>query len=103
MAKKAASWKEYNQAAILEMVIAALPEIARAVSEPLSKTGSVTIVSTGGEGLGASKLTGDVTKIVAELPAVLEALTGVDFKVLMANVPALKEAMKKSGQTDAGA
>ena len=103
MAKKAASWKEYNQAAILEMVIAALPEIARAVSEPLSKTASVTIVSTGGEGLGASKLTGDVTKIVAELPAVLEALTGVDFKVLMANVPALREAMKKSGRTDAGA
>ena len=37
MQKKAESWKDYNEAMIYKMVIDALPELARAVSEPLSK------------------------------------------------------------------
>ena len=91
MRKKADSWKEYNQAAVLQILITALPEIARAVAEPLSKTDRITLVSTGGEGTGASKLTGDIAKIIAELPAVVESLSGVDLRKLMAAIPALSD------------
>src|SRR6059036_4003952 len=49
MKKKADSWKEYNQAAVTQLILQALPEIAKAISEPLSKTGSITIVNTGGD------------------------------------------------------
>jgi flotillin len=95
MRKKAESWKEYNQAAVLQLLFTALPELARAVAEPLSKTESITLVSTGGDSTGASRLTGDVAKIVAELPVVVEALSGVDLRKLMASIPAIREAMVK--------
>ena len=92
MMKKADSWKEYNQAAVLQLMITALPEIARAVSEPLSKTDRITLVSTGGDGTGASRLTGDITKVMAQLPALVESLSGVDLHRLVEMVPALKAA-----------
>jgi len=92
MRKKAESWKEYTQAAVLQLLINALPEIAKAVTEPLSKTDKITIVSTGGDAAGASKLTGDVAKVMAELPAVVETLSGVDLRKLIEELPALKTA-----------
>jgi len=99
MKKKADSWKEYNQAAVLQLLFTALPEIAKAVTEPLSKTDKITLVSTGGDGTGASKLTGDVAKIMAELPAVVESLSGVDLHKLVEAVPALKAAKAAPAKT----
>jgi flotillin len=92
MAKKATSWKEYNQAAIIQLVVQALPEIAQAISQPLSKTQSITIVNTGGEGggAGASKVTRDVADIMAQLPPIVESLAGLNLKKLVDLVPQLK-------------
>ncbi len=44
---KAEAFQEYNQAAVLDKLITGLPEVVRALSEPLSKVDKVTIVSTG--------------------------------------------------------
>ncbi len=92
MAKKAASWKEYNQAAVLQLILQTLPEIAQAIAQPLSKTDSITIVSTGndGSGAGASKVTRDVAEIMAQLPPIVEGLSGLDLKKLVDLVPQLK-------------
>ncbi len=49
---------------------------------------------------GASKLTGDITQIIAQLPPVLESLTGVKFEKLLEQVPALKKAMGKDVSED---
>ncbi|MEI6861923.1 MAG: flotillin domain-containing protein, partial [Verrucomicrobiota bacterium] len=96
MRKKAESFKEYNQAAIIELIVRALPEIAGQISAPLAKTEKMVIINAGnGPGGGASKLTGDVTAILSQLPPVLEALTGVKLEKLMEQVPALKNAMGK--------
>jgi flotillin len=100
MRKKADSFKEYNQAAVLQILLAALPEIARAVAEPLSKTDRITLVSTGGDGTGASRLTGDVAKIMAELPAVVESLSGVDVRRLIEAIPALQQATTRAKAKD---
>jgi flotillin len=97
MRKKADSYKEYNQAAVLQILLAALPEIARAVSEPLSKTDRITLVSTGGDGVGVSKITGDVAKVMAELPALVESLAGVDIRKLIEAIPALRAASREGG------
>jgi len=100
MEKKAAAWQQYNQAAVIQMVVEKFPEIAAAIASPLSKTDRITIVSTGGEGgAGASKVTKDVTDVIAQLPPILEALSGVDLKELIKNLPALratKEQEKKN-------
>ncbi len=100
MQAKAESFKQYNEAAVIEMIVRVLPEVAGKISEPLSKTEKMVIINTGnGPGGGASKLTGDVTQIIAQLPPVLESLTGVKFEKLLEQVPALKNAMAKD---DAG-
>ncbi|MCX6956256.1 MAG: SPFH domain-containing protein [Verrucomicrobia bacterium] len=96
MRKKADSFKEYNQAAIIELIVRALPEIAGQISAPLAKTEKMVIISGGnGPGGGASKLTGDVTTILSQLPPVLESLTGIKFERLLEQVPGLKHAMDK--------
>src|ERR1700757_2485162 len=84
---KAEAFQEYNQAAVLDKLIAGLPEVVRALSEPLSKVDKVTIVSTGnGDAAGAYKLTGDVTKIAAQVPALFEALSGMQMSELLSKV-----------------
>jgi flotillin len=96
MQAKAESFKQYNEAAVIEMIVRVLPEVAGKISEPLSKTEKMVIINSGnGPGGGASKLTGDVTQIIAQLPPVLESLTGVKFEKLLEQVPALKRAMGK--------
>jgi flotillin len=93
---KAEAFQEYNQAAVIELLVKVLPEIAGRISEPLSKMEKMVIINSGnGPGGGASKLTGDVTQIMAQLPPILESLTGVKFEKLLEQVPALKNAMNK--------
>jgi flotillin len=99
MQAKAESFKQYNEAAVIEMIVRVLPEVAGKISEPLSKTEKMVIINSGnGPGGGASKLTGDVTQIIAQLPPVLESLTGVKFEKLLEQVPALKNAMAKDNK-----
>jgi flotillin len=96
MQAKAESFKQYNEAAVIEMIVRVLPDVAGRISEPLSKTEKMVIINSGsGPGGGASKLTGDITQIIAQLPPVLESLTGVKFEKLLEQVPALRNAMKK--------
>jgi len=96
MRVKAESFKQYNEAAVIEMIVRILPEVAGKVSEPLSKMERMVIINSGnGPGGGASKLTGDVTQIISQLPPILESLTGVKFEKLLEQVPALRKAMAK--------
>ncbi|PYK65391.1 MAG: flotillin [Verrucomicrobia bacterium] len=98
MQQKAESFKQYNEAAVIELIVRILPEIAGKISEPLSRMERMVIINSGnGSGGGASKLTGDVTQIISQLPPVLESLTGVKFEKLLEQVPALKKAMAKDG------
>jgi flotillin len=79
MLKKAQAWDKYNEAAILELYLENLPELARAVSEPLSKIDKIILVG-GDKGTGANKITGQVAEVLAQMPEVVKSLTGVDLK-----------------------
>ncbi|MBI4027665.1 MAG: flotillin family protein [Verrucomicrobia bacterium] len=95
MRQKADAFKQYNQAAVIQILAEVLPQIAERISAPLAKTEKIVIINSGnGTGGGASKLTGDVTAIMSQLPPVLESLTGVKFEKLLEQVPALKKAME---------
>jgi flotillin len=93
MKVKAAAFHEYNQAAVLDKLLTGMPEIVRAIAEPLSKIDKVTIVSTGNgngsDGMGASRITGDIMNMVAQVPALFELLSGTRIGDLMNRVPAL--------------
>lgn len=94
MRTKAESFKQYNEAAVIEMMIRVLPEVAGKISEPLSKTEKMVIINSGnGSGGGASKLTGDITQIVAQLPPILESLTGLKLEKLLEQVPSLRKGL----------
>src|ERR1700692_163452 len=101
MRVKAESFKQYNEAAVIEMIVRILPEVAGKVSEPLSKTEKMVIINSGnGVGGGASKLTGDVAQIVAQLPPVIESLTGIKLEKLLEQVPSLRRSMAKPEAED---
>jgi flotillin len=91
MGQKAVSWKEYNQAAVTDRFISILPELASAVSEPLSRTEKIVVVGNGNGhgGSGVSKITADIAEIIAQLPTVVESLSGVRLEDLMNKVPTL--------------
>lgn len=98
MAKKAESWAKYNQAAIYKMFIDVLPELARAVSEPLSKVDKIVMVGNGAD--GASKITGQVANVLAQLPDVVKTLSGFDLKEMLKNMPNQKS--DKSDKSESG-
>jgi flotillin len=89
MAAKARSWGDYNEAAVTDRVLEVLPELAAAVSAPLAKTDRIVMIGGNGGSAGASRITKDVTQIVAELPELLEALTGMKLDDLVKRVPGM--------------
>ncbi len=98
MKKKAESWSQYNQAAVYQMLIDALPDLARSVSEPLSKVEKIVIVGGQDGSLGASRITGEVARILAQLPTIIESLGGSELKKLVSDLAPKKGAEDKSSQ-----
>lgn len=100
MEKKAAAWKNYNEAAVLQLFFEHAPDLARAISEPLSKTEKIVIIGNGdeGSGAGASRVTKDVTNILAQMPEVVETLTGMDLNAALKRVAKLGDSTDTSEQ-----
>jgi flotillin len=69
------------------MVIEKLPEIASAVAQPLSKTEKIVMIGDS----GASKLTKDITGVIAQLPETVKGLTGVDITDILRKYASGKE------------
>src|ERR687887_872016 len=65
---------------------------ASAEAEPLSKTDKIVMIGGNGSSPGASRITKDVTQVMAEMPAVLEALTGMKLEDIAKRVPGVKGA-----------
>jgi flotillin len=95
MTKKAQAWEKYTQAAVLDSYIKVLPELAKAVSEPLSKVDKIVIVS-GDKDLGTTKITGQVAQVLAQMPEIVKSLTGADLREFLKTKlsPEAKDAKK---------
>jgi flotillin len=87
MEKKAEAWRKYSEAAVLQILAPILPEIARAVAEPLARIDRITLVNTGGNSeVGVARLTAEVAKAVSQVPPVVESLTGINLGDLLAKL-----------------
>jgi flotillin len=87
---KAEAYQEWNQAAVVDKLITGLPEVARALASPLENIDKITIVSTGdGSAAGMNKITGDMAKMAAQIPALFETLSGMQMSDLLQNVKAI--------------
>ena len=82
MEKKAEAMKKYGQAAMMEMIVQALPEMAKAIAEPLSTIDKVTIID-GGTGQGVSSIGNNVPVILAKTIESVKETTGVDITEIM--------------------
>jgi flotillin len=90
MHQRAAAYQEYSQAAVLDKLIGGMPEIVRALSQSLASVDKITVVSTGdGHSPGVSQITGEVAKMVAQVPELFETLTGQKISDLMSRLRAL--------------
>jgi flotillin len=84
---KAEAYQEYNQAAVIDKLFTGMPEIVRALASPLANVDKITIVSTGnGDASGMNKITGDIAKMAAQVPALFETLSGMPMSELLGKV-----------------
>jgi len=87
MSVKAEAFQEYNQAAVIDKLLTGLPEVVRALAAPLANVDKITIVSTGnGDAAGLNKVTGDLTKMAAQVPALFETLSGMKLSDMLGKV-----------------
>jgi flotillin len=84
---KAEAYQEYNQAAVIDKLLTGLPEVVRAMASPLANVDKITIVSTGnGDAAGMNKITGDLAKMAAQVPALFETLSGMNLGEMLGKV-----------------
>ena len=92
---KAEAYQGWNQAAVVDKLITGKPEVVKALASPLANVDKITVVSTGdGNGAGMSRITGDMTKIAAQVPVLFETLSGMQMADLWSKVRAIAD---KSG------
>ena len=91
--KKAEAMKKYGEAAVIEMIMDALPQIAKNVAEPLSKVDKITMY---GEG-NSSKLLSDIVNGTTQVTEGISAGMGIDIKSLIAGALGAKMATDTPG------
>jgi len=100
---KAEAYQEFNQAAIVDKLITGLPDVVRALAAPLANVDKITVVSTGnGDSAGMNKITGDIAKMAAQVPALFETLSGMPLNELFAKVRVIGDKAEKPGDKAKG-
>ena len=93
MDKRAEAFTHYNDAAVLQMLIEVLPQIAKEVAAPISAIDQLTVISTD----GAGALPRQVTDNMVQTMSMLKASTGLDLENLIQR--AVKGAVTGADQT----
>ena len=97
--------KLYNEAGLSIEALKVLPEIAAAISEPLSRAGQTTIISNGGadgKGTGAAKMTEDVVQVLSQLRPIMQQLAGVNIESFLQDISKLPGAVGRKLGTQSG-
>ena len=102
MREKAEAWQKYNSAAVAQLMIDRLPEIASAVAAPLSKVERIVLIGNGAGGAGVDRVTAGVAQVLEQVPSVVEAMTGLDLRKLLQQLPKFQnETPEQSAPKDA--
>lgn len=80
MEKKAEAYAKYNKAAVAEMMIKVLPDVAGKIAEPLGQIDKITIIGGGETGSnGVEQVAGNVPAVMAKLFESMKEATGIDL------------------------
>ncbi len=83
MEKKAEAYAKYNKAAVAEMMIQVLPEIAAKIAEPLGQIDKITIIGGDGGANGVDQVAGNVPAVMAKLFESMKEATGIDLSEII--------------------
>lgn len=83
MEKKAEAYQKYNNAAMAEMLIKVLPDIAEEIAKPLAQIDKITIIGGEGRDGGVSQMASNVPAVMAKLFESMKETTGIDLGEIM--------------------
>ena len=83
MERKAEAYAKYNKAAVAEMMIKVLPEIAAKIAEPLGQIDRITIIGGNGDNNGVDQVAGNVPVVMAKLFESMKEATGIDLSEII--------------------
>jgi flotillin len=83
MRQKAEAYKQYGDAALMSLILEAMPKIAAEIAAPLGKTQEIVIINDDNGG----GISSEVTKLIGQLPPTVQALTGVDLSKALGKIP----------------
>ena len=79
MEKKAEAYQKYTGAAVAEMLIDVLPDVAGKIAQPLSQIEKIIIMDGQGGGNGVSNVAGNVTGVMTQVFESMKEVTGIDL------------------------
>jgi flotillin len=83
--KLAEAYKNYGEAAILDILAKMLPELAEKIAQPLGNIDKITVVDTG-NGEGANRVSNYVTQLMATAPNMVKDVSGLDLVDIISNI-----------------
>ncbi|WP_143186348.1 flotillin family protein [Paenibacillus sp. P3E] len=91
--KLAEAFQKFGEAAVLDIIVKMLPELAGRIAEPLASIDKLTVVDTG-NGEGAARVSNYVTQLMATAPEMLKSVSGIDVEALIKGLTAGKAGSK---------
>ncbi|WP_138751714.1 flotillin family protein [Paenibacillus sinopodophylli] len=93
--KLAEAFEKFGEAAVLDIIVKMLPELAGKVAEPISNIDKLTVVDTG-NGEGAARLSNYVTSLMSTAPEMLKSVSGIDVNALIKGLTSKAVAVQSS-------
>ena len=78
----AEAFQKFGEAAVLDIIVKMLPELAGKIADPLRSIDKLTVVDTG-NGEGAARVSNYVTSLMAVAPEMLKSVSGIDLDQLV--------------------
>jgi flotillin len=80
--KLAEAFQQYGQAAVLDLIVKMIPELAKQIAEPMQNIDKLTVIDSGGNE-GATKVSNYVTKLMAQTPEMVKQVSGLDIEKML--------------------
>lgn len=93
--KLAEAFANFGEAAVLDIIVKMLPELAGKIAEPMKSIDKLTVVDTG-NGAGAARMSNYVTSLMATAPEMVKSVTGLDLLELARSLTSQDKAQAPS-------
>lgn len=77
--KKADAFKQYKEAALVDVVLKIMPQIAAEIAAPINNAKKINMIASGDGEIGAARVANEVLMIMQQIPKVVEGMTGIDI------------------------